>query len=358
MTHPYADLPDRAFWRRAVAEAGDTLLPVAEPFLRLSRDDRVMTAGSCFAQHIGRSLHAAGFNHLVTEQPHPVVTPEAARAAGYGLFTARYGNLYTTTQFVQLIERAHDRFRPAEPAWEAPDGWLVDPFRPTIQPGGYGSEAELAEDRARHLACVREALETLDVLVFTLGLTEGWRSTVDGAAFPLCPGVAGGRFDPVRHRFHNLRAAEVRAELGQAIAALRVVNRHARVLLTVSPVPLTATASGDHVLPATGYSKAALRVAAQEAADEMDGVWYFPSYEIVTGPQARGRFFRPNLREVTPDGVAAVMAIFLRAVAGIGPEPPEAARADPPPVPAADPIAGWVEAMCDEAMLDRPEGGR
>lgn len=358
MTHPYEQLPDRAFWRRAVAEAGDALLPVADRFLRLAPEEKVMTAGSCFAQHIGRNLRAAGFNYLVTEAAHPIVPAPVAAAANYGLFTARFGNIYTTTQLLQLIERAYGRFTPAEDIWETKDGRLVDPFRPTIQPGGFGSAEELRGDRALHLACLREALETLDLFVFTLGLTEGWRSAIDGAAFPLCPGVAGGRFDAGRHRFHNLRAGEVRAELGAAIAALRCVNPKARVLLTVSPVPLTATASGDHVLPATGYSKAALRVAAQEAAEELADVHYFPSYEIVTGPQARGRFFAPNLREVTAEGVAAVMAIFFRAVTGAAspgsPGPALAAPSDP----ARDAVSGWVEAMCDEAMLDRPEDGR
>jgi len=353
MTHPYAALPDRAFWRRGVVEAGDALAPVGEGFLRLAPSDRIATAGSCFAQHIGRALREAGFDHYVTEQAHPLLPPDVARAFGYGLFSARFGNLYTTTQLVQLVERAYGRFRPAEDGWTLPDGRLVDPFRPTATPGGYGSAAELAEDRARHLAAVRAMLEGLDVLVFTLGLTEGWVARTDGAAFPLCPGVAGGTFDPHAYAFRNLRAADVRAELGQAIAALRAVNPRARVLLTVSPVPLTATASGDHVLPATGYSKAALRCAAAEAAAELPGVWYFPSYEIITGPQARGRFFAPNLREVTPAGVATVMAAFLRAVgADAAPPPPPPT---PAPAPAADPVAGWVEALCDEAMLDRPD---
>ena len=357
MNHPYADLPDQAFWRRAVAEQGPGLLPVAGDFLRLNRQDKVMTAGSCFAQHIGRHLAAAGHNYLVTEHAHPVIPPEVAHAAGYGVFTARYGNVYTTRQLVQLIDRAYGRFVPTEPSWEGPDGTLIDPFRPTIQPGGFGSEEELAADRARHFAFVREALESLDVLVFTLGLTETWVSRKDGAAFPLCPGVAGGTFDPARHAFVNLRAAAVRADLGGAIARLRAVNPGARVLLTVSPVPLTATASGNHVLAATTYSKSVLRAAAQETAEDLPDVHYFPSYEIITGPQAGGRFFAPNLREVTPEGVAQVMSTFLRATTGA--DAGAVAQASSPPADVErTAIAGWVEAMCDEAMLDRPADAR
>jgi hypothetical protein len=351
---PYSDLPDSAFWRRAVAAPGIDTEPLARPFPAITRADRIATAGSCFAQHVARHLAASGFHYLVTETAHPIVPAEAARAAQYGLFTARYGNIYTTLQLVQLFDRAYGRFEPAEDVWAAPDGGVVDPFRPTVQPGGFASEAEMRADRIQHLARVREAFETLDVMVFTLGLTEAWVSRIDGAAFPLCPGVAGGQFDPDRHAFRNLRVADVRAQLDGFVGRLRQVNPAARVILTVSPVPLVATASGEHVLAATTYSKSVLRAAAQEAADDLADVFYFPSYEIVTGPQARGRFYADDLREVTDEGVAQVMRIFLRHAAGIegggeGHEPPVAGDAFTAGV------AAWVGTMCDEAMLDQAD---
>jgi hypothetical protein len=350
--HPYRSLPDSAYWRRSVAAKGVNVDPLVGDFPRIGRGDKVATAGSCFAQHVARHLAASGFNYLVTEQAHPIIDPEAARAAGYGLYTARYGNIYTTLQLVQLVDRAYGRFTPADDIWISPDGnGVVDPFRPTVQPGGFASEAEMRADRAQHLSAVREALEALDIIVFTLGLTESWVSKTDGAAFPLCPGVAGGAFDPNIHAFRNLRTADVRAQLGDFVDRLRAVNPKARLILTVSPVPLAATASGNHVLPATIYSKSVLRAAAQETAEDLDGVFYFPSYEIVTGPQARGRFFAEDLREVTEEGVEHVMRVFLRhATEG---EATDAAQAA---VPAEDGFtadtARWVETMCDEAMLD------
>ena len=350
--HPYRSLPDSAYWRRAVAAKGAAVDPVVGDFPLISRTDKVATAGSCFAQHVARHLARSGFNYLVTEQAHPILDAEVARAAGYGLYTARYGNIYTTLQLSQLFDRAYGRFEPAEDVWVGPDGKsVVDPFRPTIQPGGFASEAEMLADRAQHLSHVREAFGTLDLMVFTLGLTEGWVSAIDGAAFPLCPGVAGGSFDPARHLFRNLRTADVRGQIGAFVEKLRAVNPKARLILTVSPVPLAASASGNHVLPATIYSKSALRAAAQEAAEDLDGVFYFPSYEIITGPQARGRFFAEDLREVTEDGVEHVMRVFLRHAAGMeAPESDHSAAPDDDRF-SAD-VATWVETMCDEAMLD------
>ncbi len=355
--HPYRSLPDSAFWRRSVAATAPWADPIAGPFLGLSRDDKVATAGSCFAQHIARHLAASGFHYLVTETAHPIVPAEAAKAAGYGLYTARYGNIYTTLQLVQLFDRAYGRFEPAETPWRIAGGGIVDPFRPTIQPGGFSSEAELAADRAHHFAKVREAFETLDVFVFTLGLTEGWISVIDGAAFPVCPGVAAGTFDPAIHKFNNLRAAEVRSQLEGFISRLRSVNPGARVMLTVSPVPLAASASAQHVLPATIYSKSVLRVAAQEVCEEIADVFYFPSYEIITGPQARGRFYAEDLREVTEEGVSHVMSVFLRHAAGIESSPAPAATPQATEAGVAPEIAAWIETMCDEAMLDQPATG-
>ena len=350
--HPYRSLPDSAYWRRAVAAQGAAVDPLVGDFPRIGRTDKVATAGSCFAQHVARHLANSGFNYLVTEQAHPIVDADVARTAGYGMYSARYGNIYTTLQLVQLVDRAYARFQPAEDVWIGPDGKsVVDPFRPTIQPGGFASEAEMRADRAQHFGHVREALETLDLMIFTLGLTEGWRSKIDGAAFPLCPGVAGGIFDPTAHEFHNMRTGEVRAQIGTFVETLRAVNPRAKLILTVSPVPLAASASGHHVLPATIYSKSALRAAAQEAAEDLENVFYFPSYEIITGPQARGRFFADDLREVTEEGVEHVMRVFLRHAAGL-----EAPMREQAVAPAADDftagVAQWVETMCDEAMLD------
>ncbi|WP_442678985.1 GSCFA domain-containing protein [Sphingomonas sp. ASY06-1R] len=354
--HPYRHLPDSAFWRRTVAAAGSELDPIAGDFLRIAPTDKIATAGSCFAQHVARHLAASGFAYLVTETAHPIVPEDVARSAGYGVYTARYGNVYTTLQLVQLFDRAYGHYTPAEDVWRTEGGRCVDPFRPTIQPGGFASEAEMRADREQHFRHVRTAFETLDVLIFTLGLTEAWVSMQDGAAFPLCPGVAGGVFDPALHVFRNLRAGEVRSQIDAFAARLRSVNPSARIVLTVSPVPLAATASGNHVLPATIYSKSVLRVAAQEAAEDLDAVFYFPSYEIITGPQARGRFFAENLREVTEDGVEHVMRIFLRHAAGIDVGTPQPAATMPAPDAFTVEAARWVETMCDEAMIDDQNG--
>ncbi|ODN70384.1 GSCFA domain-containing protein [Methylobrevis pamukkalensis] len=352
--HPYRRAPAEAFWKGAVSglDVFD-VDPVTPPAFTIAPADRVASAGSCFAQHIARYLKTSGFDFLVTETAHPIAAPEDAEAFNYGVYTARYGNIYTPRQLLQLFQRAYGRFAPLDDAWEAGGGRWIDPFRPQIQPGGFASRAEYDADRAQHFTAVRRAFETLDVFVFTLGLTEAWRSREDGAVYPLCPGVAGGHFDPARHAFHNFTAGEIVADMVAFLDLLRSVNPRSRVILTVSPVPLVATASGRHVLTATTYSKAVLRVACEQLVGEQPDVAYFPSYELVTGPQTRGRFLAEDLRSVTEEGVANVMRLFLKHHCGIDVPRFGIEHA----VPAGDAhltaMAELVRLNCDEEALAR-----
>ncbi len=351
-THPYRTLPASAFWRRAVAGvAVQDVDPVGEVSFTIRPTDRVATAGSCFAQHIARYLREAGFHFLITETVHPVASAEYAEAFGYGLFTARYGNIYTARQLLQLFQRAYGLFVPKEDAWQESDGRWTDPFRPQIQPGRFLTRAELEADRANHFSCIRRAFEELDVFVFTLGLTETWSSRQDDAVYPLCPGVGGGAFDPERHVFRNASATDIVADLLSFVDLLRGVNPAARVILTVSPVPLVATASGQHILIATTYSKSVLRVAADEASRQRPNVAYFPSFEIITDSFNRGAYFAEDCRSVTKDGMEHVMRTFLRHYTeslAVAPQSPSAAVDLH-----TSHMKHLVKVICDEEALDR-----
>src|SRR5699024_10130329 len=154
-------------------------------------------------------------------------------------------------------------------------------------------------------------LRSLDVFVFTLGLTETWIDRSDGTAFPTAPGVIAG--DPAKNaaEYVNLSIDDVRKDLVDVWKILTEVNPDAQMILTVSPVPLIATASGQHVLPATTYSKSVLRVAAEELSMSSDDIHYFPSYEIINSAAGRGYYFEPDMRSVNNNGVEYVMSHFF-----------------------------------------------
>jgi len=106
-------------------------------------------------------------------------------------------------------------------------------------------------------------------------------------------------------------AQHVLREMREVIEAARGITPRLRFLLTVSPVPLTATASQNHVMVATSYSKSVLRAVAGELAAKYPFVDYFPSYELVAAHPVRAMLYDPNLRTVTGRGVDLVMRHFF-----------------------------------------------
>jgi hypothetical protein len=308
--NPYKGLPDFHFWRRAVEQTPfDKVDPIVKPKLVLTMDHKIATAGSCFAQHISRTLHKNGFNYYVSETAPENITNAEER--NFGVFSARYGNIYTARQLIQLYDRAYGEFNPAENYWVRHDGKFVDPFRPQIEPDGFNSIGDLDAARKEHFASVRQLFETLDVFIFTLGLTESWRNKNDGAVYPLAPGVVAGVLDEDIHEFVNFSVADVVEDMNLFIQRLSRVNPNAKMLITVSPVPLIATYEDRHVLVSTTYSKSVLRAAADEIVQRNLHCEYFPSYEIITGLHTKGCYFENDLRSVKAEGVEQVMGLFL-----------------------------------------------
>ena len=348
MSNPYSGLPDHQFWRRGVAGGEPFLLdPVVATRFVIGKEDRVATAGSCFAQHIARRLASSGLNYFVAEAGEHL--PEPARPeANYGVFSARFGNIYTTRQLLQLFEECFEGRESAEPAWVRGDGRLVDPLRAQVEPAGFASAEEVAGDRARHLEAVRRMFRECGVFVFTLGLTEAWRSRLDGTVFSAAPGVPGGTFDPARHEFVNFGVEEVVSDLCLFLEKLRLINPGVRVLLTVSPVPLIATYEPRHVLVSNSASKSTLRVAAEEAWRRFDWVDYFPSYEIITGNFNDSAYYESDYRGVNAQGVDHAMRCFMRHYTVDGQRAAATGPADVPRV-AAGALDGVV---CDEEAID------
>ncbi|GAB1340270.1 GSCFA domain-containing protein [Streptomyces sp. E-15] len=343
--HPYQALPSRSFWRSAVAEPEPSAIgDLWTPRFSLGQDDPVLTAGSCFARHIGPALLDRGMNWRVTEPAPPGLTPAERESRQYGAFSFRTGNVYTAAAFRQWLSWASGETTPPDEVWYE-DGRFFDPFRPSLEPDGHDSAQAVLAARRTTLAAIGGALAGAGCLILTLGLTEAWENRETGAVYPVCPGTVRGTFDARLHAFANAGFAEVHRDLTAALGLARAANPALRVVLTVSPVPLTATATGGHALTATTYSKSVLRAVAGQLAQEHEYVDYFPAYEVITGAPFKAGFYEPNLRTVTPDGVAFVMRQFLGALT-----PPPAA-----PRPAAGPGPGpdrGEDIWCDDAVLD------
>ncbi len=282
------------------------------PKFALGKNQSVLTAGSCFAQHFGRALREQGYKWFEAEPAPQGASEQVQKDFNYGLFSFRTGNIYSTALMRQWLEWAFEKKTLPDEVWEH-EGRFYDPFRPRIEPNGFASIAELEAARQGTLAAIYQGFSTARLFVFTLGLTEAWANRKTGLVYPMCPGTTGvGEFDANKHKFCDFGYRDVLNDLRRIRDMFTWIKPNLRMLLTVSPVPLTATASGQHVLVATTHSKSILRAAAGAMA-RFPNVDYFPSYEIITGIPFRSMFYDSNLRSVTPEGVAFVMKTFFSA---------------------------------------------
>ena len=151
MSSPYEGLPERRFWSRAVAQREpDAYAHLYVKRFQIDPEQRIVAAGSCFAQHISRELKRRGFAVVDVEPPPAGLQPERRHAYGYDLCSARFGNVYTTRQLLQLLMESFGSHTPDAWIWEK-DGRYYDGLRPSVEPGGLATPELVAAHRQQHL---------------------------------------------------------------------------------------------------------------------------------------------------------------------------------------------------------------
>ena len=158
--------------------------------------------------------------------------------------------------------------------------------------------------------------------------------------------------DAARHEFVNFDVNAVISDMRSFVERLRKINPAARMIVTVSPVPLIATFEARHVLVSTTLSKAVLRTAADEITRSDTLSDYFPSYEIITGNHARGGYFESDLRSVAPAGVRHVMRLFFAHFAATDNAPAPSASSTLS-IEISHESATVREIVCDEEAIDK-----
>lgn len=311
--NPYTDLPKSAFWKTGVTQGNPySMEEIYKKKFNISSDEKIAAAGSCFAQHISSHLKKNGYDVIDLEPPPPGLPKELHQKFGFSMYSARYGNIYTVRQLLQLAQEAAGEWSPGNFIWRK-EGKFYDALRPAVEPYGLDSEEEVLIHRQFHVSRVKEMLENLSVFIFTLGLTEMWVHKRSGTVYPTAPGTLSGEFDANLYEFKNAKFGEIVSDFKQFKMMLTKIRkkRPFKILLTVSPVPLTATASGKHVLLSSVFSKSTLRSVAGHLSDEDSDIDYFPSYEIVTNPRLHSTAFTHNLRSVRNETVDIVMRHFF-----------------------------------------------
>ena len=295
----------------------DGLLPYASKLGLINQETAIGSAGSCFAWEISANLQARGFNYIVTE-------PELVPGGRDGIHTAdvtfgdpprssaNWGILFNTPSFRQIAEKAFgerelprliNRLTQKLPSGQI-QSYYVDPYRE----GVYFENVEAYEaNYPNHIEASRQALLRSEYFVVTIGLNECWEYIPDGSVISRNPKELNFRF-LLRPRV--LSVEENIDNIQRFFDIVRAHNPDFKLIVSVSPVPFMATWQGSdkHVVTANTHSKAVLRVAAEELASRNEGIFYFPSFEMVTVCTANP--WQTDLRHVTPEAVDRVMQLF------------------------------------------------
>jgi GSCFA family len=308
--NPYKSVGPTQFWRSAISDIPSrAVMPIPSKRFSIPDGARIATAGSCFAQNVANVLVSLpNINFLQTE----------VKAAGQPMFSAQYGNIYTARQLRQLFREALAVAPGIPVAWRRSDDRWVDAQRPTMFADGFASPEAVMAARSEHLASVRRMFTDCSIFIFTLGLTEAWVSASGDTVFPVAPGVVAEDVTGGSYKFQNFTYEETINDLTDFMNGLRGINPDVAVILTVSPVPLVATYTTEHVLVATTHSKAILRAVCSAAEATWTNVYYFPAYEIISGHYNGGAYYDANKRTVSAVGVEHVMRVFQATYFGKG----------------------------------------
>ena len=112
-TNPYEHLPISAYWKTGVTQENPYKIQnIYRKKFNIESTTKIATAGSCFAQHISRYLKKNGYNVLDFEQPPPSLPQNYHHKFGFSMYSARYGNIYTVRQLLQLAQEVASNWTP------------------------------------------------------------------------------------------------------------------------------------------------------------------------------------------------------------------------------------------------------
>jgi len=153
------------------------------------------------------------------------------------------------------------------------------------------------------------ALLQVDFVILTLGLIEAWVDAESGLYLNRPPRLDLIEQFPARFRLQVLGEADVFESMKRILELLYSANPDMGVVLTVSPVPLAATFTGDDIAVANANSKATLLCAVNRLLQAFPRTCYFPSYEIVTHSN-RSAAWAADGRHVRAEFVERIMDFF------------------------------------------------
>ena len=262
-----------------------------EPKIKfINKKTKIAAFGSCFAREIAKYLTIKGFDFLA-----PGIDNDSILSKNQILdFKAGVNNTFALKQLFNWIL---NNISFEEELWH-------DQNKKAIQKSEQIRSATLNE------------FKKTDVFIITLGLSEVWYNKKTGGVF--WRAVPTDNYDPKLHCFKVASFLENKENIQFIYNSIKKINKDAKVIFTISPVPLVATFRPISCISANSVSKSLLRAAIdefyREISDPMkEGLYYWPSYEMVKDlfPYTyKGSPYKKDNRHIKDDCIAQIMKNF------------------------------------------------
>jgi len=242
---------------------------------------QITAFGSCFAANISNYLSRR--NYAVMNK---------AEDAGRAYVVACGEGMVNSFVILQQFEWAWENKNFDQELWHGYDA------------ESYGYDPEVQKQ-------TKEMFDNTDVFVLTFGLSEIWYDEVTSNVFWRT--IPKDVYDPKRHKFRVSTVEENAANMRKIYDLIRKNRPDAKIIYTLSPIPLQATFRDNSCITSNAVSKGIMRVAIDEVVREKrdEGVLhYWPSYEMIT--EAFGQPYKHDRRHPEEDVLEYIMKLFER----------------------------------------------
>lgn len=237
--------------------------------LKINLSHKILSMGSCFSEHIGKKLAFYKFMALINP----------------------FGTIYNPLSLFRLIE-----FSLTD---KKPEAWSYLHHQGIFRNYYFHSDISAVNEEDFHQKIkntfneVKVFASKADVLVFTFGSAIGYKLKNNNETVANCHKVPSREFEK-----YMLTPDAIAEGFKGIYRILKQVNPNIRFILTVSP-----DRHLKETLELNSVSKATLRLATEDLQNTLEGVSYFPSYELMIDDLRDYRFYKEDMVHPTEQAV-------------------------------------------------------
>lgn len=273
----------------------------------INPNSEILSFGSCFAVEIRKRLRSMNFKILPNYFSIDFNNNECVVGKLPNRDNINHYNTYTVLYEFMRFDKTFNQ--PENDYWEVHDRWFgnsiayQDPYRRAIYAK---TKKQIIRITKKINKEILESIKKSEIIIITLGLTEVWIKKDNKMISCMNPGYAGG--GGKNETFFYVSSYE--DNLNNLRNIMKIINKKeikAKVIFTVSPVPLGQTFRNLDVTIANEESKSILRVAASEIIKEFDNAYYFPAYEFC---KYSSNVYEKDGRHIKPEIVDNIIKLF------------------------------------------------